>query len=217
MIFTVIFERMLKVTDMPKAGFLCAGKTPLALSGSVFCAYKMMDILNEYGFVTGACHTEITEPFTSTVTKRAQKTLEHICVCCELVITVGCDGFAVSDIMPDITEAVCKKKAAYFSTVLCGAKPIAAPGVTAQQNPFQSSPLPPSRAVSGICGNTLVLNFPCNTSYSTSLLSALLPAIGFAVYNLTGKSARNNAEFKNFLNSSLDFHEVFKKKYIVNN
>lgn len=200
------------MTDMPKAGFLCAGKTPLALSCSIFCAYKMMDILKEYGFATGACHTEITEPFTNAVTKRAEKTLEHICRCCELVITVGCDGFSVSDIMPDITEAVCEKKVAYFGAVLCGARAV----INCGSDTLNHNRTTPSRASAGICGNTLVLNFAENTTYSTALLSAILPAIGFAVYNLSGKSARNSAEFKNFLNSSLDFHEVFKKQYIVN-
>ena len=208
------------MTDIPAAGFFCAGKTPLALSVSVHCAYKMMDILKSNGFGVGACHTEITEPFYPQILQRAQGTLTHICKCCDLVITVGCDGFSVSDIMPDITEKVCGKSASYFSSVLCGSKEMF---VQENRNPLRiyssdncGFQMFPSRATAGIFERTLVLNFPGNVYTCTRLLNALMPAVGFTVYNLSEKSARNSAEFKNFLNSSLDFHEVFKKECIVN-
>lgn len=205
------------MTDMPKAGFLCAGKTPLALSCSVFCAYKIMDILKECGFAVGACHTEITEPFNKYTMERAKKTLEHICVCCELVITIGCDGFAVSDIMPDITEALCDRSVPYFGAVLCGARSILENGRHNENGGKKEGLIiAPSRATAGICGNSLVLNFPENAFAAVDLISLLIPAVGFTVYNLSGKSARNSDEFKKFLNSSLDFHEVFKKQCIVN-
>ena len=112
------------MTDMPKAGFLCAGKTPLALACSIRCAYKMMEVLKECGFAIGACHTEITEPFSEHIILRAENTLRHICTCCELVVTVGCDGFSVSDIMPDITDRLCEKKISCFSSALCGTNDI---------------------------------------------------------------------------------------------
>lgn len=192
------------MTDMPNAGFLCAGKTPLALSVSVHCAYKMMEVFRSSGFEICACHTVITEPYSTLVCESARKTLRHICSLCDVVITVGCDGFALSDIMPDITEAVCDRKVPYFSSVLCGLMKL--DGVS----------YAPSRALSMLCGETLVMNFPSDAASAASLISALMPAVGFTVYSLSGKSAKNCAEFKNFLNSSLDFHEVFKKECIVN-
>lgn len=192
------------MTDMPCAGFLCAGKTPFALSVSIHCAYKMMDMMKKAGFSVGACHTVVTEPFCSGKLETARKTLEHICCLCDVVITVGCDGFAVSDIMPDVSEELCEKNVPYFSAVLCG---------SAKTDDVM---LAPSRAYAGIFGRTLVLNFPGNVKAGTALISSLMPAVGFAVYSLSGKSARNCAEFKKFLDSSLDFHEVFKKECIVN-
>ena len=169
----------------------------------------MMEILKENGFGIGACHTEITEPLSQKLVERAKGTLEHIAGCCELVITVGCDGFSVSDIMPDITEALCKKSATFFSSVLCGARELV---VDSKYAPMQI----PSRASAGIFGQTLVLNFPSDVHFSETVLSEIMPAVWFTVYNISGKSASNFCEFKKFLNSSLDFNEVFKKEYIVN-
>ncbi len=197
------------MTDIPMAGFLCSGKTPLALSVSVHCAYKMMDILKENGFGIGACHTEITQPLSQKLIERATGTLEHIAGCCELVITVGCEGFSVSDIMPEITEALCKKSATFFSSVLCGAREI---NIDRQYAKMQV----PSRATAGIFGRSLVLNFPSDERFSETVLAAIMPAVWFTVYNISGKSASNFCEFKKFLNSSLEFNEVFKKEYIVN-
>lgn len=207
------------MTDIPMVGFFCAGKTPFALSCSVHCAYKMMELLVQNGYTAGAHHTIITEPVCNEIQKRAEGTLVHLCKCCDLVITVGCEGFAVSDIMPDITENVCKKSASYFSSVLCGARKAIQAEETSTLRIYPSQcgeDIFPSRATAGIYERTLVLNFSSNIRQSTAILGVLLPAIGFTVYNLSGKSARNSAEFKKFLNSSLDFHEVFKKECIVN-
>lgn len=197
------------MTDIPMAGFLCSGKTPLALSVSVQCAYKMMDILKDNGFGIGACHTEITEPLSHKLLERATATLEHLAGCCELVITVGCDGFSVNDIMPDITDALCKKSSAFFTSVLCGARK------TATDRQYSKINIP-SRATAGICGQALVLNFSSDIRVSEIILSEIMPAVRFTVYNISGKSASSFCEFKKFLNSSLEFNEVFKKEYIVN-
>lgn len=209
------------MTDIPKAGFFCAGKTPLALSCSIRCAYKMMEVFKTGGFDIGACHTEITGPFSEILLRRAEKTLMHMCSCCDLVISVGCEGFSVSDIMPDITEKLCTKQVPYFTSVLCGSRKILKNegSTTARIYPEGGNGeyiFCPSRACAGIYGKTLVMNFPSNLRVSTGLAETLLPAINFTVYNISGKSARSSYEFKNFVNSSLEFHEVFKKECIVN-
>lgn len=203
------------MTDIPKAGFFCAGKTPFSLSCAIRCAYKMMEVLKNGGFDTGALHTEITEPYSESLMCRAEKTLLYMCNCCDLVITIGCDGFSLSDIMPDITEKLCAKKVSYFASVLCGSRRLVLNGnETCGGNGGYI--FCPSRASSGICGSALVMNFPSDIGFSACIAEALLPAIGFVIYNITGKSARNSYEFKNFVNSSLEFHEVFKKECIVN-
>ena len=203
------------MTDIPKAGFFCAGKTPLALSCAVRCAYKIMDVFKDGGFDTGAMHTEITEPYSESLMCRAEKTLVYMCNCCDLVITIGCDGFSLSDIMPDITEKLCTKKVPYFASVLCGSNKLVL-RVKENYGKKEEYIFCPSRASAGIFGSTLVMNFPSDICLSVCLAETLFPAIGFAVYNISGKSARNSYEFKNFVNSSLEFHEVFKKECIVN-
>ena len=115
------------MTDMPRAGFLCAGKTPIELSVSIHCASKMMKLIREFGFMTGGCYTDILDQNSAEKIARAGKTLEHLCMSNELVISVGCEGFSSGDTIPDITDVICPKKAAYFANILCGSQKVTLP------------------------------------------------------------------------------------------
>lgn len=329
------------MTDKPKMGFLCTGKNPLELSVSVHCAYKLMEILRDAGFATGSCYTEIFSDTTERIIQRAAGTLSHLCISNDLVITVGCEGFDEADIIPDITDAVCRKKATYFSNVLCGSLKICAknnnnagmpqeleqktrlfpddddvnfhntqslktqpcfedkqsfsskldkalykfsakitsrattvdvdklthkdvakimtrpsninftydqehacrshnkhyfkkanryfPGVketgddSAVHKEFSKSccdtsyiEILPSRATSGIYEKSLILNTSNDVYTTLPLISALLPEIGFVVYNISGKSAPCAVQCENFLKTSFNFQEFFKKQVVVN-
>lgn len=331
------------MTDKPKTGFLCTGKNPLELSVSVHCAYKLMDILKSAGFATGSCYTEIFSDTTQKIIKHAASTLSHLCISNDLVITVGCEGFASADIIPDITDAVCRKKVTYFSNVLCGSLKIYAQNnpdgsqnssseqklrlfpddddncalrknadsnyfedkhslcskldkalqkfsekITSEQMPDQQTPTPdkltynalskimnrsynnpshlnreqnqtlhskhffksgniyfpgvnpksdsfsspqnttppnesvsfletyPSRASAGISGNSLILNASNDVYTTLPLIKALLPAIIFAVYNISGKSASAALQCENSLKTSLNFKDFFKNQVVVN-
>lgn len=112
------------MTEMPKVAFLSTGKTPLELSVSIHCTYKMMDAFANEGFGTGALYTEILNGVLADKVKHACITLEHLCMNNDVVVTVGCEGFSEQDVIPDITEYMCEKKAVYFSNVLCGSQKV---------------------------------------------------------------------------------------------
>lgn len=112
------------MTEMPKVAFLSTGKTPLELSVSIHCTYKMMDAFANEGFGTGALYTEILNGVLEDKVKHACITLEHLCMNNDVVVTVGCEGFSEEDVIPDITEYMCEKKAVYFSNVLCGSQKV---------------------------------------------------------------------------------------------
>lgn len=109
------------MTDVPKFGFLCVGKNPLDLSVSVHASHKLAPLLRLAGFMPGGCYTEIIDINNVNLSfERAAKTLKHLCLSNELVITVGNTGFSEYDIIPDITDVICKRKASYFTNILCG-------------------------------------------------------------------------------------------------
>lgn len=356
------------MTDSPKFGFLCTGKTPLELAVSVHCSHKMTESLRAAGYMPGACYTEILDGSAVDRVKHAGRTLEHLSRAVDLVLTVGCEGFAVGDDIPELTDAVCDKKATYFTSALCGAEPVyvgvsqrsenertstpanavfvgasdfsarplrrgktqrgvsaafptmvlsdiakeplcerlnrilerfggaeasspnesgshvtcshitdavalkifsgiarrsgkpllsdhsgssrAASRATACSVPFpgdgdgvaaaaaaasapQAAPsaeaepsescvertplrLPPSRAHAGIAGKALILNFSNDVATALPLLTALLPAIHFSVYNLCGKSAVTTAEFNEKLKKLADLDDFVENKRVIN-
>lgn len=112
------------MTEAPKVGFLCTGKTPLELAASIHCQSKMIPLLRSTGFVIGGSYTEMLECDTPEKIKRAGKTLEYLCHANDLVFTLGCDGFAPGDAIPDITEIVCTGTIPYFTNILCGSQPV---------------------------------------------------------------------------------------------
>lgn len=207
------------MTDMPKTGFLCAGKNPLELSVSVHCAQKLMKELKNSGFFTGSCYTELWEMPTPERMNRVAKNLSYLCITNDLVITVGCEGFASGDVIPDITEVVCPKKAVYFSNVLCGSLKV--PESAEQEGDMDvecTEPvvISPSRAYAGICDGALILNFSNDVYTAVRLIKALIPAIGFTVYNISGKSAASVIQFEKSLKTSPECKDFFKKCSVVN-
>ena len=313
------------MTEAPKIGFLCTGKTPLELAISIHCQSKMSTVLKEAGYDVGGCYTEIFDGSGPEKIKRAGKTLEYLCRSNQAVLTLGCEGFSAGDVIPELTDAVCTGSASYFTSVLCGAKELLAdmplgfspansrerlysdddrpesfrprtlhtdraeampfaeklrkalrkidrqkladfsadgsensaipPSDTTpsrmsagsamrifagqagrsddwrqkrfcehEQNSLHETELPsahaikipPSRAHAGLLGQALLLNFSNDVASALPLLETLLPAIGFSVYNLSGKSAASCAEFEKKLKKIAkieDFHEI---KHAVN-
>ncbi len=109
------------MTDAPKFGFLCVGKNPLDLSVSVHACDKLAKLLRLAGFMPGGCYTEIVDAGDIQLSMtRASRTIEHLCLSNELVMTIGNTGFSENDIIPDVTELICTKKASYFTNILCG-------------------------------------------------------------------------------------------------
>ncbi|MBP5245358.1 MAG: hypothetical protein J6036_02755 [Clostridia bacterium] len=266
------------MTDIPKMGFLCAGKTPLELSASIHCAYKIMKVLNSAGYENAGYYTKIYSAYDKEKEEKTKNVLERLCSCCDLVLTVGCEGFSACDVIPEITEKLCEKKVGYFSNILNGSRSIkninergketvmrlfpdekpqgaagefsfspfcgvsgAKDGGKAVNNGkphkksvaariFSASPpkktkfyaLPsekqsfsddyvcarPSRASSGILKSALILNMSNDVYTAIPLIKAVLPAVNFAVYNISGKSAADFSSYKDEVKYSINFNKL---------
>lgn len=334
------------MTEAPKIGFLCTGKTPLELAVSIHCQSKMSPVLTEAGYAVGGCYTEIFDGSGPEKIKRAGKTLEYLCRSNDAVFTLGCEGFSAGDVIPELTEVVCTGSASYFTAVLCGAKELSVadkpssaekppcgkyadcgrlysdesrfgdsfrPRTLRQNVPmpfaeklrkalgridrasrFSEAPanmchsgqtsgtpsaafnspsrmtngsamrifaglrdrcagkdgmraadsqtlrgdiptdrgrcvahtfpessahafkMPPSRARAGLLDQSLLLNFSNDADTVLPLLKALLPAIGFSVFNLSGKSAASYANFEKTLKKTAGIDNSFEFLHTVN-
>jgi molybdopterin adenylyltransferase len=93
---------------------------------------------------------------------------------CDLVLTTGGTGFAASDVTPEATEAVLERRAPGIAEAMRAA--------SAEHTPHWML----SRAVAGIRGTALIVNFPGNPKAIAETAAALLPALPHAVSLLRG-------------------------------
>ena len=93
---------------------------------------------------------------------------------CDLILTTGGTGFAASDVTPEATEAVIERRAPGIAEAMR----------TASAEHTRHWML--SRAVAGIRGSTLIVNFPGNPKAIAETAGALRPALPHAVSLLRG-------------------------------
>lgn len=93
---------------------------------------------------------------------------------CDLILTTGGTGFAAADVTPEATEAVLERRAPGIAEAMRQA--------SAEHTPHWML----SRAVAGIRGTTLIVNFPGNPKAIAETAGALLPALPHAVSLLRG-------------------------------
>jgi molybdenum cofactor synthesis domain-containing protein len=93
---------------------------------------------------------------------------------CDLVLTTGGTGFAASDVTPEATEAVIERRAPGVAEAMRAA--------SAEHTPHWML----SRAVAGIRGATLIVNFPGNPKAIAETAGALRPALPHAISLLRG-------------------------------
>jgi molybdopterin adenylyltransferase len=94
---------------------------------------------------------------------------------CDLVLTTGGTGFAPADVTPEATRAVIEREA---------------PGIAEAMRTASRAHTPNwmlSRAVAGIRGRTLIVNFPGNPKSIGEAGAALASALPHAVALLTGE------------------------------
>jgi molybdopterin adenylyltransferase len=94
---------------------------------------------------------------------------------CELVLTTGGTGFAPSDLTPEATLAVIERQA---------------PGIAEAMRAASRAYTPHwmlSRAVAGIRGTSLIVNFPGSPASIAQAGEAIAPALPHAVQLLAGK------------------------------
>lgn len=94
-----------------------------------------------------------------------------------LIVTTGGTGFAPRDVTPEATEAVCEK--------MCPGIPEAMRLASLKVTPRGML----SRAVSGICRSSLIVNLPGSPKAAKENLEAVLPALEHGLTMLSGKPA----------------------------
>lgn len=93
---------------------------------------------------------------------------------CDLILTTGGTGFAASDVTPEATEAVIERRAPGIAEAMRAA--------SAEHTHHWML----SRAIAGIRGGTLIVNFPGNPKAIAETAGALRPALPHAVSLLRG-------------------------------
>lgn len=88
---------------------------------------------------------------------------------CDLILTTGGTGFAASDVTPEATEAVIERRAPGIAEAMRAA--------SAEHTQHWML----SRAIAGIRGSTLIVNFPGNPKAIAETAAALRPALPHAV------------------------------------
>lgn len=156
--------------EMPKAGFVCVGENALELSGAICCAGRLMRYFNENGYATGGCYSCIAP---EKQPQGLKKRVINLCVCCDVVLTVGCEGFRKCDVMPDITEDIGHRTVAHLAGTLCGDSYKGQNGKTIKCFP--------SRAVAVMYEGCLLLNLPSDVKTAMGRISAIMGEIGYIV------------------------------------
>jgi molybdopterin adenylyltransferase len=93
---------------------------------------------------------------------------------CELILTTGGTGFAPSDLTPEASRAVIEREASGISEAMRAA------------SRDQSRHWMLSRAVAGIRGRSLIINFPGNPASIEQAGAAIAPSVRHAIELLTG-------------------------------
>lgn len=169
------------MNEMPNVSFICSGENALELSSAICCAGKLMRLLKDEGFCVSGCYSCISPSERIAVTARK---LRHMCSLCDLVITVGCEGFRPCDVIPDITRAVSDRDADFFSGILGGNLE------NTDNGNF------PSRAFAGFCSGALIMNLPCDVITARKRLSSLLPSVRYAVAHSKGRDVLKTGTYE---------------------
>ncbi|MBR5528040.1 MAG: hypothetical protein IKV97_03480 [Clostridia bacterium] len=176
------------MTDMPSFGILCCGKDINELALSVKCCGRITAIMKNGGFILAGYHTAITQNDNPEGKKLCGEKLYHLAKNCDVLFTIGSDGFHKDDIIPDITVKLCRSEAVFFTSNLCGASHI---GNYDKGKRSQIS-FCPSRSRAGILDSCLVLNMRNDMDFIDCTLPALLPSVSFAISGLTGKNVADS-------------------------
>lgn len=186
--------------DIPKVGFICTGESALELSGSICCAGRLMRLFTDNGYMTGGCYSCISP---SKQISALREKIINMCVCNDVVVTVGCEGFRREDVLPDIVSSLCQRDLAYFASKLSGEEYIDAE----RGHPCKCFP---SRATAAMYGSAVVLNVSADLPEALGKLTQLMSAIDFAVGNCAGKKPSRQGDFEKMLSqvsAGVGFHD----------
>ena len=101
---------------------------------------------------------------------------------CDLVFTTGGTGLTPNDVTPEATKAVIEREAPGF------AETMRAEGLKHTPHGILT------RGVSGICGQTLIVNFPGSPKSIEQLFPVLTPSLKHVVRTLRGDSSHHESD-----------------------
>lgn len=180
------------MTDMPSFGILCCGKDIKELALSVKCCTRVSGIMKGGGFSLSGYHTLISSDSAESRKLCADK-MYHLCRVCDVLLTIGCDGFSRDDIVPEVMSKLCGEDLVFFTSNLCGLSSIGNYDKGRKRDVRKK--FIPTRSRSGILRETLVLNIRNDENFIYDVLPGLLPAISFACSGLCGKDADESRKF----------------------
>ena len=175
-------ERMMIMKDIPKASFVCTGENALELSGSICCAGKLIKILRHSGYMTGGCYSCISP---KSCVDSLRERIRDMTKCCDLVVTIGSEGFKNSDVLPEITQSLSDRQAPFFAYWL-SAGDTNDKGAGKTSNLVDEDFVFPSRATAAFCNNALIINMPSDPAVARKRICALLPSISYALGTKVG-------------------------------
>ncbi len=185
--------------DLLKFGVVCCGKNVKELSLAVKCCNLVTRILKEGGYNLGGYHTVITDHSDKAGMKMCSEKIFFLCKNCDIVFTIGSDGFDKDDIIPEITSKICETETAFFTSNLCGHASIGNYEHNRTKKGARKAYLP-TRSRSGVCADALLMNLRCDEEFISDILPRLLPSVGFALQGLSGKSADDGKRFRDAIN-----------------
>ena len=175
--------------NIARVGFVCTGENALELSGAICCAGRFMRHFTENGYMTGGCYSCISPSKQMSLLKER---VGHMCACNDVVVTIGCDGFRQSDVLPEIILSVCGRELHNFSAKLSADEYVDAE--TGKKHKCF-----PSRSVAAMCGRTVVLSVPADLTPSLGKINSLLPSVGYAIGNSSGSSPARSLELEDLM------------------
>ncbi len=178
--------------NTPNVGFICVGDTALELSGAICCAGKLMKIFKGAGFDVGGCYSCMC-PSLQRMSLKSK--MEDMCKINSLVVTIGGEGWRKTHVIPDITEEISDRCAAYFSNILsCADVKSDCDGTGAVKDKGRDFTYA-SRANAGFCGDCLVINLPCEIEIARRRLISVLPSLNLVINSAAAEKGHKKACF----------------------
>lgn len=175
--------------EIARVGFVCTGENALELSGAICCCGRLMRYFSEKGYMTGGCYSCISP---SKQMSLLRERILNMCACNDVVITVGCDGFRETDVVPDIVLSMSGRELSYFSCKLSADEYV-------DEQTGKVFKCFPTRGVAAIHSSTLVLCVSSEIGPTLGKLSSVMSSVGFAIGEASKKAPSDSLQLEDLM------------------